>query len=256
MLLVAAGLALSTAAAAGRAASDDLVLTLALATGGNAVRDAKTTSPFQIAANIDSTSGVVQTVTLRIGLPDGLRWGNDAPDPSEGCTEGTTSVCTQELIMNAAGTVGGGWFWDVVADHPGTYALTASVAGEQPDPDLSNNTATIEFEVTAAASATGGRSSAVSVSAVKRTPAKPQAGRPVTFTASVKVGGVPAKPSRVTCAATLGGNKTSGTARAAAGSARCRYATPRSARGKRLAGKMTIVAQGKTIGRRFAVKLR
>jgi hypothetical protein len=36
----------------------------------------------------------------------------------------------------------------------------------------------------------------------------------------------------------------------------CRYATRRSARGKRLAGKMTIVAQGKTIDRRFAIKLR
>jgi hypothetical protein len=42
-------------------------------------------------------------------------------------------VCTLTLGQNAAGTVGGVWRWDVVADQPGAYEVTAAVTPALPD---------------------------------------------------------------------------------------------------------------------------
>ncbi len=117
-------LAASTAAF-GRSAADDLSIGMYLAGGTLGTR---TTSPFRLGIDVGVDSGPPQNFTLRVALPDGLRWGDDLPDPSEGCT-GTapdTSVRRSSSRTRLARS-GGGWIWDVVADRPGPYEVTASV---------------------------------------------------------------------------------------------------------------------------------
>ena len=75
-------LAASTAAF-GRSAADDLSIGMYLAGGTLGTR---TTSPFRLGIDVGVDSGPPQNFTLRVALPDGLRWGDDLPDPSEGCT--------------------------------------------------------------------------------------------------------------------------------------------------------------------------
>ena len=164
----------------------------------------------------------------------------------------------QELQVGPSGTLGAGWVWDVIADRPGVYDVTASVQSERPDPNTSNNTQTLRFEVVASSGSSGGGgggSVSVSVSSVKLTPARPKAGLPIVATASVKADGSPVKPTKVVCAGTLAGKKAIGTGKALTGKATCRYPTPKSAKGKTLAGSMAITARGKTIMKRFATRL-
>jgi hypothetical protein len=252
--LVVATLAVAGSASA-RATADDLSIGMYVAGG---VLTARTTSPFRLGIDVGVDSGPPQNFTLRVALPDGLRWGDDLPDPSEGCTGTAPAVCTQRLELNAAGTLGGGWIWDVIADRPGPYEVTASVQGELPDPSPANNTFTFRFEIVASSSGGGGGgggSVTVSAGAVKVTPAKPKAGSPVTASAVVTANGSPVKPSRVVCAGTLAGKKAVGTGTAVTGKASCRYPTPRSAKGKTLAGSLKITARGKTVTKRFSAKL-
>ena len=150
------------------------------------ILNAKTGPNFKIVVDLDSVGGVIQTITLRTGLPAGLRWGRNAPEPDEGCTVNVSVVCTQKLTANDVGTVGGEWIWDVVADRPGSYEITASVEGEQSDPVPSNNTFTSNFEVVRPPTAGGG---SVAAGAVKLTPVKPKAGSAVTATARVTAAG-------------------------------------------------------------------
>ncbi len=77
----------------------------------------------------------------------------------------------------------------------------------------------------------------------------------MTFSASVKVGGEPAKPSKVTCAAKLGGKRATGTGKAATGRASCRYTTMKADKGKTLAGSMRVTASGKSFTKRFMARL-
>jgi Fibronectin type III domain len=92
--------------------------------------------------------------------------------------------------------------------------------------------------------------------AAKVAPAKPKAGSPVTATVRVTAGGAPVKPTRVACAGAIGKAKVKGKPRAAAGSARCTFKTPRAAKGKRLKGSVSFTARGKRFTKRFAAKLR
>ena len=69
------------------------------------------------------------------------------PDPGEGCTGTAPAICATKMRPNEVGTIGAGYVWDVVADRPGIYEITASVEPTEPDPDLSNNTDTFRFEV-------------------------------------------------------------------------------------------------------------
>ena len=79
----------------------------------------------------------------------------------------------------------------------------------------------------------------------------------MTFSASVKVDGEPAKPSKVTCAAKLGGKKAkAGTARAATGPASCRYATKKTDKGKTLAGSMRVTAERQVVHEAVLVEAR
>jgi len=97
---------------------------------------------FEIVIEAESASGAVQPVTIRTGLPSGLRWGTDGPDPGEGCTDTAPAICATKMQLNEVGTVGAGYEWDVVADRSGFYEITASVTPSEADPNLANNTHT------------------------------------------------------------------------------------------------------------------
>jgi len=242
-------LACSTAAL-GRSAADDLTLTLVLQ--GSAAGAKVVTGPSFTLATVVDTNGGVQAITLRLILPSGIRLAADAPS-TLGCSGTTTIVCTTRLQQG--NIVFFQYDWGLVARDPGTYDIVASVEGERPDPNQADNEVNFRFEVKAAPGSGGGGSASVAVSAVRLSPAKPKAGSPVIATASVTAGGSKLKPSKVVCAGTLAGKKAIGTGKAATGLASCRYPTPKSAKGKTLAGSMAITAKGKTITKRFSAKL-
>jgi hypothetical protein len=222
--------------------------------------DTKTArSEFIILVVVDTVVAVEQSVTMTIALPQGLRWGNDGPDPSEGCAGTAPAVCTGR-IESRGGIVDAGWSWDVVADRNGTYEITASVQPAEPDPNPANNTTTFRFEVAAPSSgggggSGGGGSAAVTASAVRVTPARPKAGAIVGAAVRVSAGGAAIRPTRVVCAGSVGSARVTGTPRAASGTAACTYRTPRSAKGKTLRGSVVFTARGQGFTRRFATKL-
>lgn len=213
---------------------------------------------FQIGIEIASSAGVERQITARISLPAGLRWGNDGPDPSEGCTASDPAVCTTRLQRNPVGTYGAGWVWDVVADRAGAYVITSSVESSEPDPNPSNNTSTFRFEVVqpGGGGPSGGGATAVSAGTVRVTPKSPKAGTVVVASVSVRAGGSAVRPTALRCTGTIGAAKLAGRPRSGAGSATCRYRTPKAARGKTLRGTVTFTARGKRLTRRFAAKLR
>jgi subtilisin family serine protease len=90
----------------------------------------------------------------------------------------------------------------------------------------------------------------------KVAPAKPKAGRAVTATVRVTAGGAPVRPTKVACTGSIGKAKLKGKPRAAAGSAKCGYKTPRAAKGKRLKGSVSFTARGKRFTKRFSIRLR
>ena len=92
--------------------------------------------------------------------------------------------------------------------------------------------------------------------AAKVTPAKPRAGAAVTVTVRVTAGGAPVRPAKVACAGSIGKAKVKGKPRAAAGSAKCVYKTPRAAKGNTLKGSVSFTARGKRFTKRFSIKLR
>jgi hypothetical protein len=248
-------IAVATATASGSPAADDVSVGIQVYRGANYTQPTTTVGPrFKLGVGIDTSTGVAQTVTVRIGLPGGLRWGLDGPDPGEGCTGTAPAVCTQELSSNGAGTIEGGYVWDVIADRLGTYEVTATVEPTQPDPNLANNAATQRFEVVADGSQ-GGGGNAARVGAVKLSPAKPRAGSTVVAAVRVTKGGSPLTPTHVRCSASIGSAKVKGTGRAASGVASCLFKTPKSGKGKTLAGSVSFSAGGSSISKRFAVKL-
>lgn len=262
-LAMAALAATVPAAAPARPAADDISVQVFLE-GGN-TPTTTTGLSFQIVVAVESTSGVQQSITIRIGLPDGLRWGTDAPDPTEGCTGTAPAICATKMQPNEVGTIGAGKVWDVVADRPGVYEITASVESTEPDPDMSNNTDTFRFEVlqpTSGEGDTGGGGSggggsgvAATAGAVKLTPAKPKAGSLVTATVRVAAGGAAVRPTRLTCAAAIGSAKLKGTGRTARGSAACVYRTPKAAKGKTFRGSVSFIARATKFTKRFSARL-
>ena len=263
-ILAVAPVGVLTTTAGASPDADDLSLRVQLARGFNGTQDTKTTGlNFRIAVVVDSSSGVPQTITMTIGLPAGLHWGNDGPDPSEGCDGTSPATCKQALQSNAAGTVGGGWIWDVVADQPGVYEVGASVEGEQVDPNPTNNATTFRFEVvqpsTGGSPGAGGGGSAgasVSASGVKLAPARPRAGSTVVASVRVTKGGSPVRPSAVACAATVGKTKLRGGPKSASGVASCLFKTPAGAKGKTFAGSLSFTAGGARFTKRFSARLR
>jgi hypothetical protein len=72
----------------------------------------------------------------------------------------------------------------------------------------------------------------------------------------VTAGGAPVRPTKVACTGSIGKAKLKGKPRAAAGSAKCGYKTPRAAKGKRLKGSVSFTARGKRFTKRFSIRLR
>jgi hypothetical protein len=190
-------------------------------------------------------------VSFRFVLPSGLRWGNEAPSPSEGCTRTSAGAeCSAPRALNPAnpGDQTALWKWDVIADAPGSYVLHAEILSASPsDPNSSNNSSSVTVVVTQTVKAT----------AVKLSPTRPKAGAVVTARVGVAADGSPVTPTSITCAGKIGGTTVAGRSQAAAGAAICRYRTPRIAAGKVLRGAVTALLPGATsIAKRFAVKLR
>jgi hypothetical protein len=245
-----------TPAASGRSNADDLTIGAYLLPQGSGTRTRALN--FQIGVEIASSSGVQRQITVRISLPAGLRWGNDGPDPSEGCTVSDPAVCTTTTQPNPVGTLGAGWVWDVVAERTGFYVVPASVESAEPDPNTSNNSIMFRFEVAQASGGgggSGGGGSSVSASTVKLKPRKAKAGNVVAASVRVAAGSTSVRPTRLSCAGTIGGAKVAGTPRAATGTATCLYRTPKTAKGKTLRGTISFTAGGKRLTRRFAVRL-
>lgn len=241
----------ASSAALGRSAVDDLSLALNLQ-GPSAGAKVVTGPAFTIATVVE-TDGGVQGITLRMALPSGVRLGA-SPPASLGCSGTTAIVCTTRLEQSSI--VFFQYDWGLVAESPGSYEIVASVEGARPDPNPANNSVNFRFEVKAAGgSSSGGGSATVSATTVKLTPAKPKAGSVVTATSSVTGDGSPVKPTKVVCAGTLAGKKVTGKGTSATGRASCRYATPKSAKRKTLAGSIVISVEGKTITKRFSTKL-
>jgi hypothetical protein len=197
------------------------------------------------------------SLRFRLELGAGLRWGSDAPDPTEDCTSTEAAgECAPPTAFEQTPSVHPlGFAWDVVAARTGSYTLRAEiVSSSTSDPDPSNNTATLTVVV---AEPTGGAgSAAVSASRVSLSPTKPKAGSAVTASVRVLAGGVPVRPTRVRCAGTVAGMRLAGTPRAAAGRASCVYRPPRGAKGKTLRGTIAFRAATTNVTRRFSIKLR
>ena len=248
--------ALGAASALGRSAANDLEIgVLAHMPGPNPLNQGLgpgvVNDPFALEFTVTS-DGEPQTVTLRFSLPSGLRFAPTPSSATEGCSLGPPVVCVVTLTPNAVGTLEARRWWSVNADALGFYTVTGTVDGERLDPNPANNTFTYRFEVRAVES---GGSASVSVSSVKLKPAKPKAGSKVIATAEVTAGGEAITPSKVACTGRLAGRNLTGKGTAATGIASCRFATPKSAKGKTLKGSMAITAEGKTITKRFATKL-
>ena len=196
------------------------------------------------------------TIKVRIELPAGLHWGNDAPDPSEDCTVGQTSVCNIAL-----GTQGNfafaAWGWDVVADTVGSYSKVQIIESSTSDPDTSDNASSVTVVVTQAAEPEPSPEppAAVAASAVKVSPAKPKAGSTVVASVRVTRGGSALKPTGIACAATIGKTKIKGGAKSSSGVASCLFKTPKTGKGKTMLGSISFKAGGQSFTKRFSKRL-
>ena len=253
------GLTIGSGASA-RTAADDVTIQVFLRDGNNLTTTSRLN--FQLVFEVESGSGVEQPITIRTQLPVGLRWGTDGPDPAEGCMGTDPAICATKMQPNEVGTIGAGYLWDVVAEHPGVYEITASVEPTEPDPDVSNNTDTFRVEVTAAPAPPGGSggsggggSASATASAARLAPAKPRAGATVAATVRVTAGGAAIRPSRVACAGSIGMIRLKGVPKAASGSAICTFRTPRAAKGKTLRGSVAFTARGQRFTKRFSATL-
>jgi hypothetical protein len=241
--------AASAPGAPAMASANDISIQVGIGTAGTIFVDRKQTPPdFHISIIVGGAAS--EPIVMRTALPEGLHWGIPGPAAAEGCTGATQIVCTGTLESTPGGTYAF-WSWEVVADHPGLYEITATVEASEPDPDLSSNTYTFRFEVVRPTSP-GGGGAAVVASAVKLSPIHALAGAAVTATVRVTAGGTPIRPRLVSCAGSFG----KGTPRARIGAATCVYHTPKNAHGTTLRGTVGLTAKGKRITRRFSARLR
>jgi hypothetical protein len=216
------------------------------------------TRTFAAGVRIRNAGPESASVRFRFELGAGLRWGNDAPDPSEDCTATeTVGECQPPAAFEQTPSVHPlGFAWDVVADQPGSYTLRAAiVTASTSDPDAGNNTATITVAV-AEPTAGGTGIGTVSASRVSLSPARPKAASPITASVRVLAGGAPVRPTRVRCSGSVGGTRLAGTPRAAIGRATCVYRPRARAKGKTLRGAITFRAGTTNFTRRFSVTLR
>ena len=198
------------------------------------------------------------SATIRFTLPDGLSWGSDLPDSTESCTSTpSTGECQTQTLEPIAGRNAVGWGWDVVAARTGSYVLRAAiVSASEPDPEPSNDTASVTVVVTEAAPPPPPPpTTSTTASAARVTPAKPKAGAQVVATVRVTAGGAAVRPTGVKCTGALAGAALRGAPRATAGAATCTYRPARSAKGKTLRGSVSFAARGQTFTKRFSARL-
>lgn len=248
LVALAAGLFALPAAAGPAATGDDISLAIHFGTtqGRPIPGTIANGLHFNLFFDVATTTGLIQPVTLSVGLPSGLHWGANAPVPADGCRGTAPAVCTASTASNG-GTIEVGWGWSVIADAVGTYTVTATASPAQPDPDPANNAATFRFQVVVPT---------VTPTIAVTTPTVAHTGSTVSATVHVTADGAPVRPTSVSCAAAVGGTKLHGQAHSADGLASCRYTAPRSARGKTLHGTLTVTADGTTRMRSFSIRLR
>jgi hypothetical protein len=133
-----------------------------------------------------------------------------------------------------------------VADGPGRYTVDGVITETSgPDARPSDNTTALTVVLTEGAV----------LSPARLTPARPKAGALVAATVLVTSAGKQVRPTRVSCAAAIGGSTIRGVPKATVGSAICSFRPPRSAKGKILRGKLSVGVSGETLRRPFSVKL-
>ncbi len=229
-------------------------------TGGTAT---VTGLAFQVGLTVDNDGGEEASARARFTLPEGLRYGRDAPDATEGCTltDRVAECLTGVTIGTDPSRRTAVWTWDAIADRAGSYVLNAAIVQSSvADPSPANNATSATVVVRDAPApggggTEGGGTATVSAGAARVTPAKPRAGGLVAATVRVTAGGTAVRPGAVACSATAGGTKLTGTPRAARGSATCSFRTPRAAKGKALRGTVSFSARGTRFSKRFAVTL-
>jgi hypothetical protein len=195
-----------------------------------------------------------ESSTLRVELADGLSWGADKPATTANCTgTATTAECnTMPFRSDPAGDTEEHFGWNVVAAKLGRYTVKAAITGgSTPDPNLSNNSASVTV-VVAKFSVGGG---ATTASKAKVSPAHPTAGSLVSATVRIIAAGPPVRPRALRCTGNLGRAKLSGTPRARSGTATCLYRPPHSAKGKTLRGVVSFTVGSTKFARRFSVRL-
>lgn len=237
-----------------RATDDDVSLGILLVRNGQVVPDTTTRGlSFGLGFWVNDTATHLQDVTLTLTLPSGLHWGNKAPDAADGCSSSSAPVsCTGPLRRNEAGAVDALWIWDVVADHTGTFVVTATVNPSEPDPNPANNTATFQFDVAAAPTTPTTPSNAAEASAVTVQPSRPRAG--TTLSASVRVQG--GRPTNIRCVASVGLVGLVGSGATTTMTATCRFRTPHTAAGKMLRGTISLKVGASAFSRHFSTRLR
>jgi hypothetical protein len=261
-----AAVALLTATAGAAPAAVDLHLDVMIGRSATTAAtvpngSTQTVTSLRFGAGIDLSLVTTQSASakVRLTLPDGLAWGTDMPDPTEGCTStASTGECESPVLEPIGGRNAVGWGWDVVAARTGSYVLRAEIVqASEPDPEPSNNTASVTVVVTDAPApppppgAGGARVGTATLS-----PARPKAGSTVVASVRMTAGGNPTRPEGVTCAASAGAAKLKGVGRAGNGAATCTFRTPKSAKGKQLRGAVSFTAVGGKYTRRFSVRLR
>jgi hypothetical protein len=260
-----AALALLTATAGAAPAAVDLHLDVMIgrsattaASVPNGSTQTVTSLRFGAGVNLSLVSIQAASAKVRLVLPDGLAWGTDAPDPTEDCTStASTGECQSPLLEPIGGRNAVGWGWDVVAARTGSYVLRAEIVqASEPDPEPSNDAASVTIVVTDTAPPPPPGGGGARVGAVSLTPAKPKAGSTVVASVRMTAGGNPTRPEGVTCTATAGAAKLKGVGRAGNGAATCTFRTPRSAKRKLLKGAVSFTAVGARYTRRFSVRLR
>jgi hypothetical protein len=216
---------------------------------------------FYVFLDVSLVAPAAAKGTVRAELGPGLGWGSNAPDATEHCAvTPTTGTCEIGDLQPIAGQSSSGWLWDVVAPQNGTFTLRAELASlSDTDSDLSNNASAITIVVAeptgGGSGGSGGASASAKASAVRLAPTRPKAGSTVVASVRVTRGGSPVRPTKVVCAASLGRAKLRGASRSASGVASCLFKTPKTAKGKSLAGSVAFRAAGASFTKRFSVKL-
>jgi len=252
--LAVASLLLVVGAASARPTADDLSAIVFLSQGVGATEVQGPT--FQLVVEVEGTTGVPRPVTIRTTLPTGLSFASP-PAAIDGCSGETSVVCTKPMAVDGAGTARATWRWDMRAAAAGSYTLTVTASSDEPDPNVQNNSATLQFRVTSAAPPPPPPPpAAVRASAARIVPTRPRAGGLVTATVAVTAAGSTIRPSAVACSASTAGKKLRGTSRKTSGAATCSFRTPAGASGKVLRGSVRLTARGQSFIRQFSVRLR